>query len=363
MTEELKTLVQQMCITDSELLERKELLGLTPEREEALVKLRYAAMRNVDEIVAEFYVQQLAVPEIKSIIGDSDTFARLNGAMRSYIIRMFEGNYDLNYANSRLRVGKVHSRIGVPPKHYVASLHLLESLIVSRIVPKEDPEIGFSLHKLFLLDLQFAFDAYINGLVSKVELARSTSERYSRSLESAIEIRTENVRKSAEQDSLSGLGSRQVFERVFEREFEIAKATDADLVIAMLDVDDFKRTNDTFGHSHGDRVIQTIGAIVSQTIGTSHIAFRIGGDEFCIIFPLSSEKESMDLCQRILDACVDADPPAKLSFGVQSLRNLEQPPTTKNLMAAADHRLYDAKAKNKSPSAPKLELASNRLES
>ena len=156
MHDDLKTLVQQMPIADSELQERKELLGLTRDGEEALVKLRYLALRSVDAIVAKFYDQQLAVPEINSIIG----------------------------------VGKVHARIGVPPKLYVASLHLLESLIVERMLAQADALTAQAMRKLFLLDLQFAFDAYANGAVSKVELARSTAERYSRSLEPVIETRT-----------------------------------------------------------------------------------------------------------------------------------------------------------------------------
>jgi diguanylate cyclase (GGDEF)-like protein len=342
MQETLKNLVQKLRISDAELRERKELLGLTRERETRLERLRTTCQLKVDDLVGRFYAQQLAIPEIRSIIGDFDTFARLKGAMRGYVLRMFDGTYDLNYANSRLRVGQVHARIGVPPRLYVASLHLLEELIAEMVLSDSDAEDVAAVRKLFLLDLQFAFDAYIDGLLSKVELAHDAVHHYARSLEAIIEERTEDARRAADTDPLSGLANRRSFQATLHREWDIARVSASDVSIALLDIDDFKQINDRFGHARGDMVIQTVGAAIRVGLRDTDRAFRYGGDEFLIVMPATMLAEARRMIAGIQATCRNQSMGASISAGVASSSEVQEDAPA--LLALADQRLYEAKA-------------------
>lgn len=189
-----KSLAQQLKITESDIQERKDLLGITLDIEETLFSFRDISIQIVDAVVDEFYQKQTSVPAIRSIIGDSETLDRLHNAMRLYVLRLFGGQYDLEYVNSRLRIGKVHARIGVPPKFYVSSLHQLETILVEhllRAAKLDTPPVAIT--RIFLFDLQLVFDTYIQGLVSEVEVARDEIRDYSETLERKIEERTAKI--------------------------------------------------------------------------------------------------------------------------------------------------------------------------
>lgn len=267
--------------------------------------------------MADFYRRQLSIPAIRRIIGEQDTFLRLFWAMRAYVIRMFEGNYDLTYANSRLRVGQVHARIGVAPKLYVSSLHMLEELAQERIGAGGCE----ALYKLFPLDLQFAFDAYIDGLVSEVAQARDEIQRNSDTLEEVARERTAEATRHAETDAPSALRSRMEFDVDLQRQWEIATATAVRLTVAIFDLDHFKTNNNTKGHLAGDRVIQVVGQVMTREKRATDLAFRIGGDKFCMVFPATDLEDALGVCDRLCDRIGESlGGEVTLSYGLASLR-------------------------------------------
>ena len=111
-----KTLLEIHRISDHEIEKRKELLYFTDNDRDILESMRSKIELNVDKIVSDFYKQQVQFPEITLIIGDAETMQRLQISMRSYIMDICSGFYDAEYVNRRLRIGKVHQRIGLPPK-------------------------------------------------------------------------------------------------------------------------------------------------------------------------------------------------------------------------------------------------------
>ncbi len=336
----LPNLAQQMGISAAELRHRKELLGFTPAHAESLAGLRAIALAEVDGLVEEFCRRQLAVPAIRALIGDRDTILRLGAAMRAYVLRMFEGSYDIGYANSRLRVGQVHARLGVAPNLYIAALHMLESLVEERIGKTPCP----ALHKLFLLDLQFAFDAYVHGLSGELARTRDEIRHHSQALERAFEERMAEALRDADTDPLSGLRSRRGFEAVFAREWEIALATGVDLTIAVLDLDGFKRINDSKGHLEGDRVIQVVGQVIAAARRSADFAFRIGGDEFCLILPMTGRREATAACERLRARIGEAlGGEVTISYGLAALRG-SGAAMPRDLLAEADRALYRMKA-------------------
>ena len=86
-------------------------------------------------------------------------------------------------------------------------------------------------------------------------------------------------------DALTGLGNRRASEEAILREIARSRRDDYPLAMLMIDVDWFKRVNDTAGHAVGDRVLQAIGRSIAQTARGSDLAFRWGGEEFLMLLP------------------------------------------------------------------------------
>jgi diguanylate cyclase (GGDEF)-like protein len=115
----------------------------------------------------------------------------------------------------------------------------------------------------------------------------------------------------------------------------------------MIDVDGFKRINDTFGHAAGDAVLQHIGALLRATLRASDLPARLGGDEFVALMPETNIEGAFSLGERLL-ARVQARPLSVLdqSLGTTlsiGVANAEGSNSLEELMAKADQALYRAK--------------------
>ncbi len=102
-------------------------------------------------------------------------------------------------------------------------------------------------------------------------------------------------------DVLTGLYNRRYFNKVIEDELNRAKRDKKHLSFLIMDVDNFKLYNDTYGHQKGDYVLQKIGQVLNErTLRTSDFAFRLGGEEFGIVFSNLDAKRSKEFAQNIL---------------------------------------------------------------
>ena len=97
-------------------------------------------------------------------------------------------------------------------------------------------------------------------------------------------------------DPLTGLGNHRSFQERLQRELSSAAARNLTFTLCMLDIDDFKRVNDRFGHPAGDRVLAQIGARLRQ----NGEAFRLGGDEFALLLPGYGANEALPVAESIL---------------------------------------------------------------
>ncbi len=132
------------------------------------------------------------------------------------------------------------------------------------------------------------------------------ARRSERRLEQALVASRQFERWSFE-DALTGIANRRHFERRLDEQIGPPSAERRRLSVAMVDVDDFKRVNDRFTHSVGDRVLKTVAAILTAHVGPLDLPARWAGDEFVILFDGATAAEAEPVCQRIRDAVLGFD--------------------------------------------------------
>ena len=98
-------------------------------------------------------------------------------------------------------------------------------------------------------------------------------------------------------DPLTGLGNHRSFQERLQRELTKALGRDIPFTLCLIDIDDFKRINDLFGHPVGDNVLAQVGARLRQ----NGEAFRLGGDEFALLLPARSATEALPVAQTVIE--------------------------------------------------------------
>ena len=112
----------------------------------------------------------------------------------------------------------------------------------------------------------------------------------------------DSLRTQAVRDGLTGLYNRRYFEEAAERELSRAKRYQRPLVFMVLDVDHFKRFNDTHGHDAGDALLREVGKLLRSSVRQSDVACRYGGEEFVLIMPESSSAEALRRADQIRES-------------------------------------------------------------
>jgi diguanylate cyclase (GGDEF)-like protein len=168
-------------------------------------------------------------------------------------------------------------------------------------------------------------------------------------------LRDENARLVRElaalsrTDFLTGLPNRRTLDDSLTRELSRAQRYGLPLSVAMLDIDHFKKVNDTYGHNAGDAVLQEFARLASETFRDADAVYRYGGEEFAVLLPHADLEGARAACQRFVELVARAAfktpaGPLKLtcSAGLTAMRPSDGDPA--ELLARADRSLYQAKA-------------------
>jgi diguanylate cyclase (GGDEF)-like protein len=164
----------------------------------------------------------------------------------------------------------------------------------------------------------------------------------------------EAVERQAVTDELTGLANVRAFLSILDREVERGRRFDTPLGLVMLDLDDFKHVNDSYGHQQGDEVLAHVAAVIRDVSRELDTAARYGGEELALILPQTDSAGAELLAQRMRAAIESLHIPrvggkgtlsVTASFGVASMP--ESALDRGGLIAAADAALYAAKRAGK----------------
>jgi diguanylate cyclase (GGDEF)-like protein len=207
----------------------------------------------------------------------------------------------------------VQTLLDGPPQTLAPSVRALKATL---IVPRPIPVVG---------DIDPVAERLVEVVAESSDLARGYMRQ------------TRVFRDLALRDPVTGLANRRAFD---DRVYVDTHAEGEAGALLMIDVDEFKRVNDTHGHDTGDQLLRLVGQAITASIRPQDFAARIGGDEFAAILPLAGLEAAQQIGERIRRAiAATSDLPVTVSIGAARLGHDARP-----ALLAADVALYKAKA-------------------
>lgn len=159
----------------------------------------------------------------------------------------------------------------------------------------------------------------------------------------------QRVEQMAATDPLTSLYNRRHFSKVLDQLFAETQRYEKDLSCVMIDLDGYKKLNDTHGHQLGDQLLVIAGKVIAANLRRMDVAARYGGDEFVLLLPHAGGEEASQVAQRIRDEFRQAsaillrnNTGVTMSIGICSLL-FSRPADADQLISMADQALYKAK--------------------
>ena len=255
----------------------------------------------------------------------------------------------------------VKSTVLVPDTEMFDVQHLLGSersvVVAPLITASEEGRSGSEKVEQELLGVLYVGAAAKNALT---EEHRNLIETVSYQTAMAIKNARlyEQTQQQALTDGLTGLYTHRLFQEKLSEEIEWASRHGQEIVLVMVDCDNFKTFNDTLGHPAGDALLKEVASLLKDKVRSTDIVARYGGDEFALLLKQTRKEDALRMCERIREAF-------QLRFGgntvqVTSSIGLACYPTDavskKDLAKAADDALYVAKRGGRNLVAPSKTL-------
>jgi diguanylate cyclase len=219
-----------------------------------------------------------------------------------------------------------------------------------------------------------ALEAVVATMVAETKrMMRVNSELASELSQSSKEVHKlredlDKVRHEAQTDGLTGIANRKVFDTQIREWTRIAGDDGSPLSLLMIDIDHFKKFNDTFGHQMGDQVLRLVAKTIQEGVRGQDVAARYGGEEFSVILPGSRLREAVAVAEsirrhvsskRVTNKRTNEDMgTVTLSIGVAQFDGGE---SITQFIQRADEALYMAKGEGRNRVVSQVEIALRRM--
>jgi len=298
---------------------------------------------HVQSLVEAFHDTLAAEDGYRRIIDRGVDLDRLKGLQKLHLLSLGIRFHEAEYFEERLRVGLAHGRVGVPLGLYTAAHGILQQLILDRVpqairsVPADYRALVAFLLKITALDMSLASETYH---LARVEVLQSSLE--------ALRHVDKELRRKAQTDALTGAASHSQAIAALKHALRLAQHGDTPLCVAMVDLDFFKKVNDTHGHLVGDEVLRDVTARIRSSVREFDTVGRYGGEEFLIILENAPLAMASGILERVRQHVEESPIQVKdlrirltLSQGLAAARKQDD---VASLLQRADAALYEAKA-------------------
>jgi diguanylate cyclase (GGDEF)-like protein len=172
-------------------------------------------------------------------------------------------------------------------------------------------------------------------------------------------------------DPMTGVPNLRYFQQALLEQFELSRREDRPLSLAVIDLDDLKEINDSYGHLVGDQVLRELARRMLGQLGDADLLARYAGDEFVALLPGANETQALSVCERLLNAArhvpfdCDGDERINLSLSIGVATYPCDTESSTDLLRAADMAMYVAKesGKNRASNARQAERIRQRSQS
>jgi diguanylate cyclase (GGDEF)-like protein len=235
---------------------------------------------------------------------------------------------------------------------WVNQAHLDPRVQVVPGTPPDEPEALITIPLIARDGIKGALNIYRLGEDARFteedfELAKRFGDAAALALDNA-QIR-ETLELQAQTDSLTGLYNHRYFHERLRAELTRATRSHDAIGVLMLDIDDFKRVNDVYGHGAGDQVLVALADVLRGSLRLSDVVCRLGGEEFGIIMSSCETGDALALSERLLERMQEEtfEPAGSLSLSIGIAQGPEHATNPRELVACAEAAMMTAKARGK----------------
>ncbi|MFZ5969280.1 MAG: GGDEF domain-containing protein [Bacillota bacterium] len=163
------------------------------------------------------------------------------------------------------------------------------------LVILQNPKALFSLAVITHILLFYLLGYILSSVMNEIHRL----EIYIEYMYKELKEKNFQLGEMASKDFLTGLYNHKTFYIYYREQLHQSTLHQTPFSLALLDIDNFKKVNDTYGHLAGDKILKGVSALIQDSIRKTDIAARYGGEEFAIIFPNTSPKDGEEICERI----------------------------------------------------------------
>ena len=224
----------------------------------------------------------------------------------------------------------------------------------TQVIPgtPDDPESLMSIPLITKGSVKGALNVYRQGEDAtfsreEFEIAKRFGDAAALAIDNAH--RRAELELAAQTDSLTGLYNHRHFHERLRAELNRASRKHDSCALLVMDIDDFKKVNDVFGHAAGDAVLVAIADLLRSTVRASDVACRLGGEEFAVILSSCDAGDALGLAARITSKLESKgfEPAGKITVSIGVAQGPQHAANPRELVACADAAMLTAKAKGK----------------